>query len=202
GETIHRGYTRLDGRAQAYRGFRAWGFARHVLALRTVGGADFGSATQYFAVGGVTGDGLAFPLSTNAALGGTRDIFVRGYDEATQFGDRAVAGTAEWRFPIALVERGVGFLPVFLNRVWGTAFADAGTAWCVQGCDPAVAAVFRKPDPLVSVGAELGGDLLLGFNLGLRLRGGVALPVTTATDFSGAPVRPPAKFYLTAGQSF
>jgi hypothetical protein len=202
GETFHRGYTRLDGRAQLYRGFRGWGFARHVLALRAVGGADFGSATQYFGVGGITGDGLAFPLSSNAALGGTRDLFVRGYPETTQFGDRAVAGTAEWRFPIALVERGAGLFPVFLNRLWGTAFADAGTAWCVQGCDPAVAALFRKPDPLVSVGAELGGDLLFGFNEGFRLRGGVALPVTNATDFTGTRVRPAAKFYLTVGQSF
>jgi hypothetical protein len=202
GETATRGYTRVDGRAQAYRGFRGWGFARHVLALRAVGGADFGSATQYFAVGGTTGDGVAFPLSAGAALGGTRDLFVRGYEAATQFGDRAVAGTAEWRFPIARVERGVGLVPVFLNRLWGTAFVDGGTAWCVQGCDPATAALFAKPDPLVSVGAELGADMLFGFNLGMRLRGGVALPVTNATTVTGARERPPAKAYLTIGQSF
>ena len=202
GETAHRGYTRVDGRAQLYHGFRGWGFARHVLALRAVGGADFGSATQYFAVGGTTGDGVAFPLSTGAALGGTRDLFVRGYDDATQFGDRAVAGTAEWRFPIALVERGVGLVPLFLDRLWGTAFVDGGTAWCVQGCDPATAALFPKPEALVSAGAELGGDLLVGFNARFSLRGGVALPLTTVTTLTGTRERPPVKVYLTVGQSF
>jgi hypothetical protein len=201
GETAHRGYTRVDGRAQVYHGFRGWGFARHVLAVRAVGGADFGSGTPYFAVGGTTGDAVAFPLSTGAALGGTRDLFVRGYESATQFGDRAVAGTAEWRFPIALVERGVGLVPVFLDRLWGTAFVDGGTAWCVQGCDPAVAAAFTRPKPLVSVGAELGGDVLFGFNARFRLRGGVALPLSKAT-FTGVTVRPSAKVYLTFGQSF
>jgi len=201
GETVHRGYTRVDGRAQVYHGFQGWGFARHVLAVRAVGGADFGSGTQYFAVGGTTGDGVAFPLSTGAALGGTRDLFVRGYEEATQFGDRAVAGTAEWRFPIALVERGVGLVPLYLDRVWGTAFVDGGTAWCVQGCDPAVAAAFPDPEPLVSIGAELGGDMLFGFNARFQLRGGIALPLTTTT-FTGVRERPPAKLYFTVGQSF
>jgi len=202
GETAHRGYTRVDGRAQLYRGFRGWGFARHVLAVRAVGGADFGSGTQYFAVGGTTGDGVAFPLSTGASLGGTRDLFVRGYDEATQFGDRAVAGTAEWRFPIALVERGVGLVPVYLDRVWGTAFVDGGTAWCVQGCDPAVATAYPDAKPLVSAGAELGGDVLLGFNTRFRLRGGVALPLTSVPTLAGGNERPATKFYFTLGQSF
>ncbi|HEY0036962.1 MAG TPA: hypothetical protein VGB66_09770, partial [Longimicrobium sp.] len=120
----------------------------------------------------------------------------------TQFGDRAVAGTAEWRFPIALVERGIGLVPVYLDRLWGTAFVDGGTAWCVQGCDPATAALFPDPDPLVSAGAELGGDMLFGFNAHLRLRGGVALPLTKVPTLDGAPARPPVKFYLTVGQSF
>ncbi|MFL5382059.1 MAG: hypothetical protein ACJ8GN_06055 [Longimicrobiaceae bacterium] len=202
GEAVHRGYTRADGRLQAYRGFRGWGFARHVLALRAVGGADFGSSPQYFAVGGTTGDGVAFPLSTGAALGGTRDLFVRGWEDATQFGDRAVAGTAEWRFPLALVERGFRLVPVNLDRLWGTAFVDGGTAWCVEGCDPEIATLFTKPDPLVSAGAELGADMIFGFNARLRLRGGFAVPLSNATTFAGVRQRPPAKFYLTLGQSF
>lgn len=202
GETVHRGYTRADGRLQAYRGFRGWGFARHVLAVRAVGGADFGSSPQYFAVGGTTGDAVAFPLSTGTALGGTRDLFVRGYEDATQFGDRAVAGTAEWRFPLALVERGFGLVPINLDRLWGTAFVDGGTAWCVEGCDPELATLFTKPDPLVSAGAELGADLVLGFNARFSLRGGVAVPLSNATTFTGARERPGAKLYLTLGQSF
>ncbi|MFL5537418.1 MAG: hypothetical protein ACJ8J0_00405 [Longimicrobiaceae bacterium] len=202
GETAHRGYTRADGRLQAYRGFRGWGFARHVLAVRAVGGADFGSSPQYFAVGGTTGDGVAFPLSTGAALGGTRDLFVRGWEDATQFGDRAVAATAEWRFPLALVERGFRLVPVNLDRLWGTAFVDGGTAWCVEGCDPEIATLFTRPDPLVSAGAELGADMVLGFNARFRLRGGVAVPLSNATTFAGVRERPSAKLYFAVGQSF
>lgn len=202
GEDVLRGYTRVDGRLDAFHGFPAWGFARHVMAVRAVGGADFGSLTPYFSVGGVSGDGVAFPLGSGFSLGESPDLFVRGYPDGAQFGDRAAAATAEWRFPVALVERGYKLVPVFLNQLWGTAFTDAGTAWCVQGCDPSVAAVFRKPDPLVSVGAELGANVFLGFNVGFQLRGGVAVPLRAANDLSGARVRPSPRFYFTLGQSF
>ena len=63
-------------------------------------------------------------------------------------------------------------------------------------------ALFSKPDPLVSVGAEVGGDFLFGFNLGYRLRAGVALPVSTSFTSAGFRERQPAKFYFTFGQAF
>jgi Tol biopolymer transport system component len=200
GETGYRGYTRVDGRFQAYHGFDAWGFARHVLALRATGGADFGT-TPYFTVGGTLGNSVAFPLGTGTGLGSSPDLFVRGYASDAQIGDRAAAATAEWRFPIALVERGYRLVPVFLNRVWGTAFVDAGSAWCVQGCDPQIAKLFDRPDPLVSAGAELGTDLFVGMNVGMQLRGGFAVPLRAADTVLGN-ARPKPKFYLTVGQSF
>lgn len=202
GETQHRGYLRVSGRAQAYPSFGGWGYGRHVLALRGVGGADFGSRTPFFSAGGLTGDAVAPPLSTSFGLSETRDLFVRGWAGGSQFGDRALAGTAEWRFPLLRVERGLGLVPVFVNRFWGTAFVDAGTAWCEEQCGPQVQALFSKPDPLVSVGAEVGGDFLFGFNLGYRLRAGVALPVSTSFTSAGFRERQPAKFYFTFGQAF
>jgi hypothetical protein len=202
GETQHRGYTRVNGRLQGYHGVSGWGYGRHVLAVRAAGGADFGSRTQYFGVGGVRGDALAFPLSTGTGLGGTRDLFVRGYPEGSQFGDRALAASAEWRFPLARVERGVGLLPVFLNRLSGTAFSDVGSAWCVQGCDPRVAAAFPSAEPLWSVGAELGGDLLVGFHGGIRVRVGAALPLSRVPNAAGARRRPGGEVYVDVGQSF
>ncbi|HEU4558900.1 MAG TPA: hypothetical protein VFS20_13665, partial [Longimicrobium sp.] len=144
-----RGYTRVTGRTQGYHGFRGWGFARHVVALRGVGAADFGSRTPLFSAGGLTGDVLATPLSTGFELSSTRDIFVRGWPEGAQLGDRVLAGTAEWRFPLALVQRGIGLVPVYLDKTWGTAFVDAGTAWCVERCDAELAALFPSADPMV-----------------------------------------------------
>ncbi|MNY63223.1 hypothetical protein D3C86_2001540 [compost metagenome] len=35
-------------------------------------------------------------------------------------------GSVEYRFPIAEVQRGVGTVPVYVTRVAGAAFADAG----------------------------------------------------------------------------
>jgi hypothetical protein len=201
GDDEARGYLRMTGRTQAYRGFRAWGFSRHVLALRLAGGGDAGSRSPGFTVGGLDGVFTAFPLGTGVNLGDDLEIPVRGYPEGSQVGDRAVGGTAEWRFPIALVERGIGLVPLYLDRVWGTAFADAGTAWCVETCDPAFRP-FTEARPLFSVGAELGADVLLGFNLRMRLRAGVAVPLRDAIDFEGNASRPGVEGYFTFGQSF
>jgi hypothetical protein len=112
------------------------------------------------------------------------------------------AGTLEWRFPLALVQRGVGLVPVYLDRAWGTAFVDAGTAWCAEQCDPQLASYFPSADPMVSVGAEIGGDFLFGFNLGMRLRAGVALPVRRATTLRALDDLPGPRAYFTFGQSF
>ncbi|HEX8243648.1 MAG TPA: hypothetical protein VF541_09135, partial [Longimicrobium sp.] len=202
GETRPRGYLRVAGRTQAYHGFDAWGYGKHVLALRGVGGADFGSRTPFFSAGGITGDAVATPLSTGFGLGQTRDLFVRGWPSGSQFGDRAVAGTAEWRFPLLRVERGVGLIPVFVNRFWGTAFVDAGTAWCAEQCNVDLGRLFPDPDPMVSVGTELGGDFLLFFNAAYRVRAGVALPVTRAVTARGFRERPSPKLYFTLGQAF
>jgi hypothetical protein len=218
-EEAKRGYSRVTGRTQGYHGFGGWGFARHVLAVRGVGAADFGSRTPLFTAGGITGDALASPLGTGFGLSNTRDVFVRGWGEDSQIGDRVVAGTLEWRFPLALVQRGVALVPVYLGKTWGTAFVDAGTAWCAQECgtelasffpraDPMVsggtelASFFPRADPMVSVGAELGGDFTLGFNLGLQLRAGVAVPVSRASTLDGVDQRPSPRAYLTFGQSF
>jgi len=201
-EEVKRGYSRVTGRAQAYRGFRGWGYARHVVAVRGVGAADFGSRTPLFTAGGVTGDAFASPLGTSFGLSNTRDVFVRGWDDDAQIGDRVMAGTLEWRFPLLLVQRGVGLVPVFLDRTWGTAFVDAGTAWCAEECGTELASYFPRADPMVSVGAEVGGNVLLGFNLGVQLRAGFAVPVTRASTLDGIGQRPNPRAYLTFGQSF
>ena len=199
-ETEPRGYVRVAGRTQGYRPFAWGGFARHVIAGRVLAAADVGSRSPGFAVGGLYGGGIASPLSAGLGIGGELDFPVRGYAEGSQLGDRAVAGSVEYRFPIALVERGYRLIPLFLDRVWGTAFADGGAAWCLDDC-PAVLSPVREAQPLYSVGAELGADLRVLFHGGVQLMGGVAFPLSEV----GPPesrVRPNPELYVRFGRSF
>jgi Tol biopolymer transport system component len=195
-----RGYVRVAGRTQAYRPLPWGGFARHVVAGRLLAAADVGSRSPGFAVGGLYGGGIATPLSAGLGIGGELDFPVRGYREGAQLGDRALAGSLEYRFPIALVEQGYRLLPVFLDRVWGTAFADGGAAWCLDDC-PRVLSPTREARPLFSVGAELGGDFTVFYYGTLQVMGGVALPLSEAGP-AGNRARPDAEFYVRFGRSF
>jgi WD40-like Beta Propeller Repeat len=199
-ETEPQGYLRIAGRTQGYRPFPWGGFARHVIAGRLLAAADVGSRSPGFSVGGLYGGGIAGPLSAGLGIGGELDFPVRGYGEGSQLGDRALSGSLEYRFPIALVERGYRLVPLFLDRVWGTAFADGGAAWCLDDC-PRVLAPSREAHPLYSVGAELGADLRILFHGGVQLMGGVALPLSEV-GVEGSRARPDPELYLRFGRSF
>ena len=148
-----------------------------------MGGAGGAPSPAPFGLGSEFARSLSFPL--------------RGYPEGVQRGDRAVSASAEYRFPLALVERGYRVLPVFLDRVWGDVFADAGTAWCAGAC-PLLTSPSTAPRPLASVGGELGVDLTTGYFVGMTLRGGVALPLRAAPRVpAGEP-----ELYLRFGRSF
>jgi Tol biopolymer transport system component len=195
-----RGYVRVAGRTQAYRPLPWGGFARHVVAGRLLAAADVGSRSPGFAVGGLYGGGIAQPLSAGLGIGGELDFPVRGYGEGAQLGDRAVAASLEYRFPIALVERGYRLLPFFLDRLWGTAFADGGAAWCLDDC-PVVLEPTREARPIYSIGAELGADLTLFYHGGLQLMGGVAVPLSEVGP-ADARARPDPEVYVRFGRSF
>ena len=125
------GYIRVAGRTQRYHAFGRGGlFARPVLAMRMLAAADVGSRSPGFSVGGLYGSSVGLPLSTGLGIGGEMDFPVRGYREGSQFGDRAISGSVEYRQPIALVERGYKLVPAFLDRLWAAAFVDGGAAWC------------------------------------------------------------------------
>jgi len=203
GETDPTGYLRLIGRTQAYHAMELGGFARHVLALRAAAGGDVGSRSPGMKVGGTGGVSVAGPLGTSLGLGDAVTFPVRGYASGSERGDRAFSATGEYRFPIALVERGYRLLPVYVDRLWGAAFADAGAAWCVAACDPALVRGETAARPLVSLGAELGTDLLFFYAGPLTIRGGFAVPLSTvaATD-GGGRARPSPSGYVRFGRSF
>jgi hypothetical protein len=174
----------LTGRARAYVPLWGGGHATHVLAMHVSAGSAFGPGAQfgYFGVGGATG---APEDVTGLELFGGSFVFlpVRGYARSSRFGRFAWAGTAEYRFPLALIHRGLGAWPLYFDRVVGSVFADAGNAWDPNGSTGAIA----------SVGAEVTVGVVGFFSSGLLVRTGVAAPLVGG---AGAHV------YVRAGLPF
>ena len=87
------------------------------------------------------------------ALGGSRGAFlVRGQPRGVATGSQIVAASAEYRFPILSIERGMGLGPLFLDDVRAALFLDAGAAG--EGFNPA---------------APLTDDLALGYGVELQM---------------------------------
>jgi hypothetical protein len=193
GETDSRGYLRSVSHLRGYLPLQLGGFARHVLAARVDLGLDRGRGSPGFDVGGASGGSAPVPLELEA-LGGGISFPVRGYPEGAQLGTSALALSAEYRFPIALVQRGIRVLPVFLDRLYGDLFADAGTA-CLTGECVRFTPTCPADGLLTSVGAELTVGLQLGFGAPLPLRFGLAQPLDP--DFSHRP-----QAYVRVGRSF
>jgi hypothetical protein len=102
------------------------GLAAHqVVALRAAAGLASGDASvrQWFTLGGVRSASSVIDFSS-AALG-----LLRGFPEGAFWGDRVVSGSAEFRFPVAVIERGHGTWPIFVRTIHAAVFADAGRTW-------------------------------------------------------------------------
>jgi hypothetical protein len=180
------GYGRVVARSRGYRGLTRRGDSRDVLALRLDGGAESGSLSPLFDLGG-TGGG------TPGALVGLQETTghsfpLRGYSPGVQWGDRVAIASAEYRVPLVTVERGIGLIPLYLGRLSAGAFADAGTAWCSSRCSSRFAAEHTEPDPLYAVGLEALAELTFGYRFIVPLRAGVALPLRQG-DGASAYVR-------------
>jgi hypothetical protein len=88
----------------------------------------------------VAGDAI-FQESDNAPLHRPR-----GYSKGVFKGRRSAFGTVAYRFPIKNVERGYRTWPIFLSRLHGELFFDAGNAWDRE---------LRLSDLRTGIGAEL-----------------------------------------------
>jgi hypothetical protein len=180
----------LFGRASGYWAFDGPGFASHVLAARVSGGYAQGAGADafHFDLGGATGQGIP---GLNG-LGGTSLLFpLRGYASGVRSGSRALSASAEYRFPIAILHKGLGAFPLHLDRLMGDLFVDAGNAWGPELGVPG----FQNPwrDWLVSAGGEVRLHLTPFWAGGLDVRAGVAFPLVDG-DGPG--------FYLRLGPSF
>ena len=201
---------RAIGVARLYRSLDLPGFSHHALALRVAGAATDRRATTEYSAGGVSGSSAS--LLPGVTIGDpSRPFGVRGFAGGAQRGLRAAAATLEYRAPIALPARGLDLLPVFLDGVSVSMFADAASAWCPADVDRARQTLCRRlsggapdlvrsPDAprwLASVGAELNLDAALQYDVGYRFRLGVAIP-TAQRALAGSR----ASVYGTLGLAF
>ncbi len=157
----------VQSRLALYARVPGAGYAHPVLALRVAGGFTHGPTPLYFGVGGVSSN--VVDLGFGFQLGTSRAFPVRGYQASDAQGRRALTATAELRWPVALLGRSLGALPMGADQLSLSLFADAGDAWNA-GDGP-------HPSRLWSVGAEAVADLRVSYDLPLRARLGVAYPL-------------------------
>jgi hypothetical protein len=135
--------------------------SHHVIAVRASGATSNGNplAARTFVLGGdsvaeavVDFDGDAFSL-------------LRGFAPNTFAGTHVALVNAEYRWPIARPQRGVGTWPVFLHSIHAAVFADAGHTWTGQ---------FRSRAIKTSAGAQLSADIVAGYFAPFTITGGIA----------------------------
>jgi hypothetical protein len=183
------------GIAAAYKSLDLGGFAHHVIAVRGAAGFADRRAISAFSVGGLSGGSI--DIVAGLGLGGERRTFgVRGFPPSAEQGTRALAGTIEYRAPVAAPSGRVRFVPLLFDRISVAAFADAGRAYCETS------AVVCQPDRsgpwLSSLGAEIDFDTAVQYDVPARFRLGAAVPVAGR---AAAGARQ-ASWYFTVGSVF
>lgn len=181
-------------RLRGYRSLGGPGFANHVLAVRFTGGVAGGPGADafHYEVGG--GTGRPENVTGLGLFGGSSSLFpVRGFGEGVRFGRYAWSASAEYRFPLAVVNKGWSLVPFHLDRISGSLFADAGNAWGPELGGESIR--FQNParEVLASTGAELSAVTLPLWSAPLTIRTGVAVPVQGGAGSS---------VYLRVGASF
>jgi len=140
----------------------------HALALHASAAIATGNYPDLGAIF-YTGGFVEAPLFQSFTLGGYQGPFVlRGYAPFKFFGPQYHLYNAEYRFPIANIDRGLSTLPAFVNRVSGSLFADYGGAF--YDLDPK-----NWTDQFhLGVGGEIWIDFALGYFLTATMRIGHA----------------------------
>ena len=191
--------TRLaTGTLRAFKSIDLPGFAHHVLAAKLSGGWANDASTSDFEIGGTSGS--AVEIFPGVVVGDSpRTFSIRGFPSGIQTGLRAAGATVEFRSPVALPTRGIGFLPFFFDKLSLSLFADAGAAWCGAGTEnPGCTGVPTEPEWLASVGGELNLDAAIPYDAMYRFRLGVAAPIR-GRDLAGVD---PVSVYFSIGVPF
>jgi Tol biopolymer transport system component len=152
----------------------------HALALLTQGGFSVGDKRQFWSVGGYAYQDVLRSI----LLMQQQFAFLRGYPANIASGDGYVVASAEYRAPLVWIERGVQTFPLYLRRIWGTAFVDVGNAF--QG-------PFHASDLKADAGVEAHlqfmtfysyeGQIQLGYARGFQAGGGNQFYFVAAANF-------------------
>ena len=123
----------------------------HVVAVRAAAGSSNGDATvgRTFLLGGSDVD-LGVASFSSRAIG-----LLRGFPSNTFAGRRAAVVNADYRFPIARPERGVGTWPLLVHTFSAALFADAGDAWN--------SGALRADSIKTAIGGEVSTSLVAGY---------------------------------------
>lgn len=146
---------------------------RHgVLAVRAAAAGFWGdeAAERRFSAGGHGPQPAGFGFGLDA-IG-----LLRGFGEDEAVGTRAAVVNADYRVPLARVDRGLGTIPLFVRSIHGALFVDAGHAWRASP---------RWRQARLSLGAELSTDIVAGFVLPMTLTAGGAWTRDGATGERG-----------------
>jgi hypothetical protein len=90
---------------------------------------------------------------------------LRGFARDRAEGTRAAVINADYRLPLARIDRGVGTIPVFVRALHGAVFVDAGHAWTGAA---------RWRDRRLAAGLELSLDTVLAFMAPVTFSAGAA----------------------------
>ena len=170
----------LVGRLRGYLPLGGPGHAPHVLAVQLAGGVARGPDAPggHFEVGGASG--RPETLTGLNLFGGSPVFFpVRGYPQGSRQGRVAWSASGEYRFPLKLVHRGLGAWPLYLGRVTGALFGEAGDAWDPDTPEPFLGAA---REPMVSAGAEVLAEVVALYDFSFLFRLGVAVPMVDGRD--------------------
>jgi outer membrane protein assembly factor BamA len=194
---------RAQGAAAGY--LRLPGTRHAVLATRLAGGAARGTigGRAPFSLGGVPPPDL---LGLFLLGGSGPSNQLRGYPSGALDGDAYLLLNLEVRFPIASPEWGRSTWPLFLRRLHGAVFVDAGDAFALADDPPFESHPFSWDAIRFGAGAEIGLETYLAYYLRADFRIGVARglgPLLAPWD-GGPPDDPEAvtQVYLTLGAPF
>jgi hypothetical protein len=150
-----------------------------VLALRSAGGLSAGSFSRrglYYVGGYNLANTGVLDTVTSGIFNGA--FVLRGYPASAYSGSAYTLQTAELRFPIAVPDRGLSTLPLYLRRIDGNLYLDYGGAfdtfdtrsvrWFSRG------ALIDSPQLQTGVGGELWLGSTVGYLFDVNMRLGYA----------------------------
>jgi hypothetical protein len=175
------------------------GYARHVLALRAVGGVADERTQAEFSVGGTSG--VRSELLPGVSIGDPARAFpVRGTPPGVQRGSRALGGSVEYRAPLVMFRRLPGPFTLYGDRLSMVLFSDAARAWCPASLRANTAVCLPngvRDGWLASAGAEVVLDVAVQYDVPYRVRVGAAAPYVAPPGVTRG-----GSFYVTLGGYF